>query len=67
MDFEVLVGYREKKKKKESEKINKYMNFFWESKKLWGTRVTMMPIVIGGPQRKKSQGIENQRENRDRP
>ena len=34
-------------KMKESEKIDKYLDFSTELKKLWNLTVTMMPIVVG--------------------
>ena len=32
---------------KESEKIDKYLNFAWKLKKLWNRKVTVIPIVVG--------------------
>ena len=45
MDFNVSVDHREKLK--ESEKKDKYLDLARELKKLWNTKVTFIPIVIG--------------------
>ena len=45
IDFAVPGGHR--KKLKECEKRDKYLDFARELKKLWNMKVTIIPIVIG--------------------
>ena len=45
MDFAALADHRIKLK--EGEKKDKYFNLARELKKIWNTKVTIMPIVIG--------------------
>ena len=41
------LDYRVKLKKKNPEKIHKYLDLLRELKKLWNVKVTVIPIVIG--------------------
>ena len=45
VDFAVSADHR--LKLKESEKMDKYLDFARELKKLWNMKVTIIPIVIG--------------------
>ena len=45
MDFAVPADH--KVKIKQNEKINKYLNLARELKKLWNTKMTVIPIVVG--------------------
>ncbi len=45
VDFAVPADHRIKLK--ECEKKNNYLDLAWELKKLWNTKVTIVPIVIG--------------------
>ena len=45
VDYAVLADHRIKLK--EREKKNKYFDLAWELKKLWNTKVTIIPVEIG--------------------
>ena len=45
VNFAVLADYRVKLKK--GKKIDKYLDFVRELKKLWNMRVTVIPVVVG--------------------
>ena len=71
MNFTVSADHRVKIK--ESEKINKYIDFAREQKKLWKMKVTVIPIVVGAlgtvhkETGKEIGGTRDQRKNQDHP
>ena len=69
MDFPVPLDDR--MEIKESEKINKHLDFAREQKKLRNIKVTLIPTLIGALEtvserlEKSTRGIENPRQNRE--